>query len=129
MNFLPDVRCCAMCAAADVAITNLAIYSREKIPRDHSPYVARMPSIFRGPAQLQHPRSCSRRFFLGYLDLGQPTPTLSGCESHRIKLVTELAKGRRTALGVDIAPVSVQHTLYVPTSRPWACTWPTSKSL
>src|SRR5208337_2692564 len=39
--------------------------------------------------------------------------TLSGGESQRIKLVTELAKVRTDALGVDIARREGQHTLYV----------------
>ena len=50
---------------------------------------------------------------LGYLTLGQQSPTLSGGESQRIKLVTELAKVRTDLLGVDNAMREGLHTLYV----------------
>ncbi len=116
MNFLPDVKVpCDACNGARFNADTLSVQMRGKNAGevlslevdDALAYFAAHPKIHR-PLQLMQDVG------LGYLTLGQPSPTLSGGEAQRIKLVTELAKARLTDGVIKTGRASrIPHTLYV----------------
>src|SRR5205823_8373141 len=69
--------------------------------------------FFSAPRSIHHALRLLQDVGLGYLTLGQQSPTLSGGEAQRIKLVTELAKVRTDLLGVVRGANANGHTLYV----------------
>jgi excinuclease ABC subunit A len=115
MSFLPDVQVlCDVCGGKRFNAETLAILFKGKsIGETLAMSVDDAMEFFAAQRSVYHPVSLLADVGLGYLSLGQPSPTLSGGESQRIKLVTELSKVRTDALGIDTARREGQHTLYV----------------
>jgi excinuclease ABC subunit A len=115
MSFLPDVQVlCDVCGGKRFNPETLSIlFKGRSIGEILAMSVDDALPFFTAQRSIHHPVSLLADVGLGYLSLGQPSPTLSGGESQRIKLVTELSKVRTDALGLDTARREGQHTLYV----------------
>lgn len=116
MNFLPDVKVpCDVCHGDRFNHDTLSVLLRGKHIGDVlSMDVDDAVVFFSAHPKIYHPLQLMQDVGLGYLTLGQPSPTLSGGESQRIKLVTELAKARMTEGVITTGRASrLPHTLYV----------------
>ncbi|WP_454691798.1 excinuclease ABC subunit UvrA [Achromobacter aloeverae] len=116
MNFLPDVKVpCDACNGARFNADTLSVQMRGK----HAGEVLSMEvddalEYFAAHPKVRRPLQLMQDVGLGYLTLGQPSPTLSGGEAQRIKLVAELSKARLTDGVITTGRASrIPHTLYV----------------
>ena len=95
MNFLPvSYMPCEDCMGTRFNRQTLEVkYDGKSIGDVLSMTVEQAAEFFDAHPKIRRPLQLLVETGLGYLKLGQPSPTLSGGEAQRIKLVTQLARG------------------------------------
>ncbi|NNM62596.1 MAG: excinuclease ABC subunit A, partial [Steroidobacteraceae bacterium] len=115
MNFLPDVQVvCDACGGRRFNEETLQVrFKGKNVGEVLAMSVDEAVEFFTAHHGIHHALELLADIGLGYLCLGQSSPTLSGGESQRIKLVTELAKARAGTTAPPGPRGVPRHTLYV----------------
>ncbi len=114
MDFLPSTWVhCESCNGQRYNPATLEVTFRQKnIGQVLAMTIDEASAFFESQPRISHPLKLMADTGLGYLQLGQPSPTLSGGEAQRIKLVSELVKGRGTKATLNNAHFT-QRNLYL----------------
>jgi excinuclease ABC subunit A len=114
MDFLPSTWVhCESCNGERYNPATLEVTFRQKnIGQVLAMTIDEASAFFESQPRISHPLKLMADTGLGYLQLGQPSPTLSGGEAQRIKLVSELTKGRGTKATLNNAALT-QRNLYL----------------
>jgi len=115
MSFLPDVKVpCETCGGQRFNHETLSVRWKEKsIGEVLLMNVDQAVEFFAAQPSIHHALKLLQDVGLGYLTLGQQSPTLSGGEAQRIKLVSELAKARPVLKDSSGRHAPIIHTLYI----------------